>query len=141
MGKGRNKQHEGRRDEGVGGKNYRIASFEHRGAAVRCSQSFANRSGPGLAGYLFMIGVRYWSSCFIIEGICQQPVGWVVSNGVTDPLDVVKELTFASNTIVLGVDYSFDEILEVTVGRWRRLLSIDECVGISGSSCDTWKTG
>jgi hypothetical protein len=48
---------------------------------------------------------------------------------------VVKELTFATDTVVFGVDDSFNEIFRVTVNddrQWRGLFLIDERVGVFG---------
>jgi len=45
--------------------------------------------GARFVGVLFMIGICKELSRIVVEGICKDPVGWVVHDQVANPLDMV----------------------------------------------------
>jgi hypothetical protein len=91
--------------------------------------------GAGFLRVLFVVSFCKLTSRGIVERGGQDPVGWVVGNRVSYPLDMVEKLTFLSGAIVLGVDDPFDQVLGLAVdnqGRRRRLFSILERIGVFG---------
>ena len=82
-----------------------------------------------------MVSVGERFSGVVVEGVGQDPVGGVVRDRVSNPLDVVEELTTSPSTIVLRIDDAFDEVLGTAVddeGRRRRLFAVVEGVGEFG---------
>ena len=67
----------------------------------------------------------------IVESVGKYPVRRSVGDGVSDPLDMVRELTPASGMIVLRIYEAFDEVLGLPVDderRRRRLFAIGKGV-------------
>ena len=56
-----------------------------------------------------MVSVCERSAGFVAEGVSEDPIVRIIRDRVSNPFDVVKELTTSSRSIVLGVYDSFDE--------------------------------
>ena len=87
----------------------------------------------GFRRMLVMIGVGEESSSIVVKSIGEDPVRWIIGDGVSDPLDVVGKLTLAAHPIVLRVENAVDEVFRGTVDDnwwWRRLFAILERVGV-----------
>jgi hypothetical protein len=80
-----------------------------------------------------MVSFHKLTSRGIVKCGGQDPVGWVIGNRVSYPLNMVEELTFSSGAIVLGVDDLFDQVFRLAIddqGRGQRLFSILKCIGV-----------
>jgi len=48
---------------------------------------FCQVLGPGFGGVLLVVGVRNALSGSIVEGVGEDPIGGVIRDGITDPLE------------------------------------------------------
>ena len=84
-----------------------------------------------LGGVLLMEGICNGFASIVIKSISQNPVGSIVGDWITNPLDMVEELTLASYTVVFQVDDAVDEILRLAIdNKCRRCLLIAILEGI-----------
>ena len=98
----------------------------------------------GFRRMLVMIGVGEESSSVVVECIGKDPVGWIIGDGVSDPLDMVGKLTLAARPIVLQVKNAVDEVFQGAVDdNWwrRRLFAILERVGVLWLQLGNMKDG
>jgi len=83
---------------------------------------FCELFGAGLGGVLLMKGIRNGFASIVVECVGQNPVGWIIGDWISDPLDMVEELTLASYVVVFQVDDAVDEIFRLAIdnkcGRW-----------------------
>jgi hypothetical protein len=81
---------------------------------------------------LIMVGIQYQLSSIVIKGVSQNPIGGVVGDGVSYPLDMVQELAFVMGMVVFGINDSFNEVLRFSVNnnrQWGWLFTIVKGVG------------
>jgi len=77
----------------------------------------------GLGGVLLMEGVRDGFASIVVKSVGQNPVGQIVGDWISDPFDMVEELTLASYVVIFRVDDVVNEILRLAIndkcgGRW-----------------------
>jgi len=76
---------------------------------------FRELFGAGLGGVLLMKGVCDGFASIVVERVGQNPVGWIIGDWISDPLDMVEELTLASYAVVFRVDDAVDEIFRLAI--------------------------
>ena len=69
----------------------------------------------GFGRVLLVVGVRNELSGSVVEGVGGDPIGGVIRDGITDPLDMISELALATYPIVFRVQDPFDQVLGVAV--------------------------
>jgi len=69
----------------------------------------------GLGGVLLMEGVRDGFASIVVKSIGQNPVRWIIGDWISNPLDVVEELTLVSYAVVFQVDDAVDEIFRLAI--------------------------
>ena len=78
-----------------------------------------------------MVGLCEQLPSVVVEGVGEDPVGRGVGNGVTDPFDVVGELTSTSGTVVLRIYDPLDKIFGQAIDdKWRRGRLLLICEGV-----------
>ena len=98
----------------------------------------------GLRGMLVVIGVGEEASSVVFKGVGEDPVGRIIGNGVSDPLNVVGKLALAARPVVLRVEDAVDKVFRGAVNDerwWRRLFAILEGVGVLGLQLGDMKDG
>jgi len=104
---------------------------------------FRQVPGLGFGKVLLVIDVCNELSGSVVDGVGEDPIGGVIRDGITDPLDMIQELALATYPIVFRVQDPFDQVLGGTVDyewRWGRLFAVI-VLGCSGSNWATWNTG
>jgi len=94
---------------------------------------FRELFGAGLGRVLLMKGVRDGFASIVIERVGQNPVRWIIGDWISDPLDVVEELTLASYAVVFRVNDAVDEIFRLAIDdkcRRRWLITIFEGIQV-----------
>ena len=98
----------------------------------------------GFRRMLVMIGIGEESSSVVVKCVSEDPVGWIIGDGVSDPLNVVGKLALAARPIVLRVENAVDEVFRGAVDdNWwrRRLFAILERVGVLWLQLGNMKDG
>jgi len=76
-----------------------------------------------------MEGIHNGFASTIIKSVSQNPVGWIVGDWISDPLDVVEELTLVSYAVVFQVDDVVNEILRLAIDdkcrRWWLIMILE----------------
>ena len=70
-----------------------------------------------LGGVLLMEGICDGFASIIVESFSQNPVRWIVGDWISNPLDMVEELTLASYAVVFQVDDAVNEILRLAINN------------------------
>jgi len=76
---------------------------------------FCELFGARLGRVLLMKGVRDGFASIVVECVGQNPVGWIIGDWISDPLDMVEELTLALYAVVFRVDDAVDEIFRLAI--------------------------
>ena len=80
-----------------------------------------------------MKGVRDGFASIVVERVGQNPVGWIIGDWISNPLDMVEELTLASYAVVFRVNDAVDEIFRLAIDdkcRRRWLIAIFEGIWV-----------
>jgi len=80
-----------------------------------------------------MKGVCNGFASIVVERVGQNPVRWIIGDWISDPLDVVEELTLALYAVVFRVDDAVDEIFRLAIDdkcRRRWLITIFEGIRV-----------
>jgi len=69
----------------------------------------------GLGGVLLMKGVCDGFASIVVESVGQNPVGWIIGDWISDPLDMVEELTLVLYAVVFRVNDGVNEIFRLAI--------------------------